>query len=80
MNEIQTGGSAFPLPAINNDGRIDYADDTGRGGMTLLDYFAAKALNGLLSQTDPSDYQMYPKIAGVAYRLADAMLAERNKR
>jgi len=47
-------------------------------GMTLRDYFAAKAMQGLLSASNP----LVANIGGIAkaaYDMADAMLAERNK-
>ena len=49
----------------------------GSEGMTLLDYFAAAALTGLLS-----DHEIVAKQhewAEAAYKIADAMLKERNK-
>jgi hypothetical protein len=59
-----TGGPAFPVGS--------YA------GMTLRDYFAAKAMQGLMSARNP----ILTKIADIAegaYEMADAMLAERSK-
>ena len=46
------------------------------GGMTLRDYFAAAALQGILSSPDggPDDWQ---RVADAAYYAADAMLAAR---
>jgi len=46
------------------------------GGMTLRDYFAARALQGILSSPDggPDDWQ---RVADAAYYAADAMLAAR---
>ena len=46
------------------------------GGMTLRDYFAAAAMQGMLASPDggPSDWQ---KVADAAYYAADAMLAAR---
>jgi hypothetical protein len=44
-------------------------------GMTLLDYFAAKALQGLLD--DPSNAWEAEEYAEAAYAMADAMLEER---
>ena len=41
-------------------------------GMTLRDYMAAKALPPLMS-----DYEDIDAIAGVAYKMADAMLKAR---
>jgi hypothetical protein len=62
MSDKDTGGPAFPA----DGGHITY-------GMTLRDYFAAKALQGMLAcpvqpQSGPDMY------ARDAYVLADAML------
>jgi hypothetical protein len=71
-----TGGPAFPTPTHNlqND------------GMTLRDYFAAKAMQGLIScpdwrenagdevGMDASDFT-----ASVAYMMADAMIKTRRQ-
>ena len=68
---IETGGVAFPLTS-------DAVNYTNRQGMTLRDYFAAKALQGLLAgemeiALDPSQF------CQSAYVYADAMIKERNK-
>ena len=62
-----TGGPAFPGAASNER----YAPQ----GMTLRDYFAAKAMQGMLAAGEgvPSE-----KLAKWAYDVADAMLAERD--
>jgi hypothetical protein len=59
--------SAFPTPAHNltND------------GMTLRDYFAAKALQGFLAMDGSSEFRA-SDLAAAAYRSADAMLEARN--
>ena len=44
--------------------------------MTLRDYFAAKAMHALITG---NTYRNCDEIAGDAYRMADAMLAEREK-
>ena len=62
MSNTDTGGPAFPSP---------YDDDEG---MTLRDYFAAKAMQGLLASTTISNGMV---IAKDAYLLADAMLKAR---
>jgi hypothetical protein len=62
------GGPAFPHP--------DYLG-SGQYGMSLRDYFAAKALMGMLANQHPyqaSDEHMF---ARDAYVLADAMLKAR---
>jgi hypothetical protein len=46
-------------------------------GMTLRDYFAAKAMQGLLSTVKDEEWQ-YDEVAAVAYEMADAMMRERN--
>ena len=53
-------------------------------GMTLRDYFAAKALQGMCANPDDSherydlDFEEYTKeIARCAYQMADAMLKAR---
>lgn len=65
----ETGGLAFPLPATEWHGS-DF-------GMTMRDYFAAKAMQGELSKSD--GYELPKSIAKHAYEVADAMLKEREK-
>ena len=48
------------------------------GGMTLRDYFATKAMAGLLSRTD-YEGNSYQDVAEMAYLAADAMMIERDK-
>ena len=49
-------------------------------GMTLRDWFASKALQGRLAG-ESVDYDQLPKpVAEFCYRMADAMIAEREKR
>ncbi len=62
------GGPAFPAM------HFDLGDD--EHGMTLRDYFAAKAMLGLLNSTRISQPDW---IAKDAYEMADAMLKERGK-
>ena len=61
----ETGGPAFPVPAnVFND----------LEGMTLRDYFAAKAMQGLLA----SDVEAsMPEFARRSYQMADEMLKAR---
>lgn len=60
--------------------------DFPTGGMTLRDYFAAKAANGICSSADENEtytvnggYHHPETIAKVSYQIADAMLKERLK-
>ena len=51
-------------------------------GMTLHDYFAAAALQGMMSNSSLSlqgPFEIYTTTARSAYQYADAMLAERAK-
>ncbi len=66
-----TGGPAFPRLFDNN--HENYT------GMTLRDYFAAKAMQGNIAGW-PNDQLFNPDgIAEHAYTIADAMLKEREK-
>lgn len=47
MNTINDGGTAFPVRELNGNGRPEM---TGFG-MTLRDYFAAKAMQSMLLDT-----------------------------
>ena len=77
MNETtNNGGSAFPVYDHHADGRPFLAE----AGMTLRDYFAAKAMQGFVSSygegciTSP-----LLDIAEDAYEIADAMLKARGQ-
>ena len=68
IKEIETGGPAFPC--LTRDGRGDI-------GMTLRDYFAAKAMQGLCT------IEMYPSMKSIAqdaYALADEMIEARGSK
>ena len=72
--------SAFPVVGQEdkNDNPITYAQT----GMTLRDYFAAKAMHsyiGFLTHAEVHISQHYKEMAEEAYRIADAMIAERDK-
>jgi hypothetical protein len=69
-----TGGPAFPEHEWNNDAQRYLVN----GGMTLRDYFAAKALQAHITH-DGSDDICETGVARWAYELADAMIAERSK-
>ena len=67
MTDTNTGGPAFPVPGLHENNDYD--------GMTLRDYFAAKAMQGLV--VDGVGSLMDEELADWAYRLADAMLKAR---
>jgi hypothetical protein len=84
MSEIKDGGAAFPngFSAVANE----------RSGMTMRDYFAAKALEGLIAAfsdnpmremviSKASKEGIHPKdgVARAAYEYADAMLRARSQ-
>ena len=56
---------------------IEHLHEPQTTGMTLRDYFAAKALQGILS--DSYDYSDRDRIATKAYEFADAMLKARTE-
>jgi hypothetical protein len=65
MSNTNTGGPAFP--SHGSMGEVTHE------GMTLRDYFAAKAMQGLLANNNIDAQQ----IAKAAYIVADAMLKAR---
>lgn len=74
---IGDGGPAFPNPLFTAaNGEVTYPSaGWGMGGMTLRDYFAAKALNGLIASMKQG--QPIEIVAAAAYEMADAMLKAR---
>ena len=74
------GGPAFPVSGRGGHIGQTSEDQTGRGfgGMTLRDWFAGHALCGAIAQ-GPTKDESYGSLARVSYKLADAMLAEREK-
>lgn len=68
MSYEKTGGPAFPHPAgWRRDPEVS-------DGMTLRDYFAAKAMLGLITVEVQQE-----RIAKWAYEIADAMLEARGR-
>ncbi|MDO8706723.1 MAG: hypothetical protein Q7J84_17475 [Sulfuricaulis sp.] len=83
------GGPAFPTPmqiGANAEGTW-FSMQPVSGGMTMRDYFAAVALQGIVSKlpfTRPIETRLQAieanaEAARGAYCYADAMLAERDK-
>lgn len=68
---MKDGGPAFPTVLYEHGGESD--------GMTLRDWFAAKAMQGMLANDIECGPEQVPIIVASAYVLADAMLAERSK-
>ena len=68
---LNDGGPAFP-------GTDQNGLNSGMPGMTLRDYFAAKAMTGICASS-PTDNFTDQRIAREAYNLADAMLKARSE-
>lgn len=87
MSNIKHGGPAFPGPYVNETGGIECV--AKQGGMSLRDYFAAKAMQSLMMM--PGELSKCMKLANtpegesvksitlIAYYMADAMLKAREK-
>lgn len=74
MSKRDNGGPAFPAESVSNG-------DGGRrpqhySGMSMRDYFAAKAMQGLLAG-NAFDYDAIDDEATLAYGIANAMLKAR---
>lgn len=77
MNDIKTGGLAFPL---HNHGTQTLGMHLS--GMTLRDYFAAKAMQGICAGRDEAGiliHHGFEWIASESYKIADAMIKARNE-
>ena len=70
MNDIP----AFPRPYSHDDYREE-VDYLAQDGMTLRDYFASKAMQAMM--TDPNLDMGCNTVATLSYRMADAMMKER---
>lgn len=70
MSKDNVGGAAFPTP-----------HDPLYLGMSLRDYFAAKAMQGFIQYSAAKGIYTPPdaELAKVSYDLADAMLEARNQ-
>lgn len=76
MSAQNTGGQAFPCLERGGNG-LDLTD----GGMTLRDYFAAKAMQSLFQNTtfDRANSFQQKNVASLAYQMADSMLKAREQ-
>ena len=88
MSEITDGGPAFPVSTREADipqqgayGHQDGCHTWQFGGLTIRDYFAAKALAALIGfptkDGENCGAKAVPKLAKWAYEYADAMLEAR---
>lgn len=77
------GGNAFPLTYQAYVGGGQYETKV-IPGMSFRDYLAAKAMEGMIAKGTNSGYSWFLKTetekgAALAYKMADAMIKERNK-
>lgn len=81
--EKDTGGTAFPwVESYVNVDKGERYENYGDAGMTLRDYFAAKAMQGILAnpgQLDSLNADAIKWVTNDSYRMADAMLAARGQ-
>jgi hypothetical protein len=73
MNDIP----AFPRP-YSHDDYLEDIDYLAQDGMTLRDYFAAKAMQGMLSENSGIRYPT-DELAKFAYAVADEMMKAREE-
>ncbi len=88
--KIETGGPAFPTIRYeeaerNNTGVSAYASCTDTKGLTIRDYFAAKAMQAMLADCEQIlriiervGDNWKDGLVSTAYSVADAMLKARN--
>ena len=75
---MKDGGSAFPIIRVKDE--HGYEVDPIEYGMSIRDYFAAKAMPFMAEFNSVDGKAMsFEAIAKHAYELADAMMLERDK-
>lgn len=83
--QVDDGGPAFPKTGNFSDAQRSQFDSIDQGGMSLRDYFAAKAIQGIITSPDlmneasafRSGIGARDAIVAFAYDMADAMIAAR---
>lgn len=73
---INDGGPAFPL-TLKDNYELGHLYAQGVTGMSLRDYFAAKAMQGMLCHQ--ASFENVEKTAQWAYEQADSMLKAREQ-
>jgi hypothetical protein len=74
LTKTNTGGPAFPGVKYKQPGGVGVSVMTIVGGMTLRDYFAAKAMQSVIARGDDTNR---PGMAEWSYAMADAMMKVR---
>ncbi|MBU9446899.1 hypothetical protein QZM26_00030 [Burkholderia multivorans] len=89
MNEINDGGPAFPSGVVRKSRQRPH--DAGSNfivtdmteprnpGLSLRDYFAAKAMGAMLMHDVNGDWPEHKNVAKHAYDMADEMLRARGE-
>ena len=82
MSEIKNGGPAFPLAHSHVD--LQHTNWSHANGLTVRDYFAAKALQGVAMRFDLMGHaersaNTPDMVAHFCYQLADSMLRARGE-
>lgn len=77
MTTKNNGGPAFPDPGRSQS--VKQRELLGNPGMSLRDYFAAKAMQGAFSSPIAASEREQQYIAMHAYRMADAMIKARDE-
>lgn len=84
MSEINDGGPAFgqvvEMRCVHVDpfGATELEPALAQGGMSLRDYFAAKAMGNFFARNRQREHVNSPEqIASFSYEIADAMLKAR---
>lgn len=78
MSNHDDGGAAFPSGKSEQRGFEN--SHPLHEGMTLADYFAAKAMAAMIANPHYNGDIPVAKTARLAYYTADVMIAERNRR
>lgn len=76
MDNSKDGGCAFPQPCTEDGYAANTPYQIAGGGMSLRDYFAAKAMAAYLPGCGTASMS---RVSQVAYEMADAMLAARDE-
>lgn len=81
MSKENNGGAAFARPFSKTGEYADSAKEHAQTGMTLRDYFAAKAMASLIvvGANKIGSQEGVNGMVAASFLIADAMLAERAK-
>lgn len=76
-DQIKDGGPAFPADELH-DQTPPYRHLLASQGMSLRDYFAAKAMQGFCAN-GPENFEDMEQVAEQSYELADYMISQRER-